>query len=548
MGMNETGPFALGLGKTDANCVPLTPISFLERAAAIHPNHTALVHGNRRRGWAETHERCRRLASALVGAGVRPGDTVSVMGANTPETYEAHFGVPMAGAVLNTINTRLDPATIAFILSHGEAKVLLTDREFSRAVAPALALLKRRPLVIDIDDPGVEGGELLGALDYETFLAGGDPGFERRAPLDEWDPVSLNYTSGTTGNPKGVVYSHRGAYLNAMSNALAWEFGSRPVHLWTLPMFHCNGWCFPWTMALAAGVNVCLRHVRADTVIPILREERVSHFCGAPIILTLLQGAPDELRRLIPKGIRALIGGAPPPFQVIEDVERLGISVSHGYGLTESYGAATVCTWQERWDGLPIEDKARLKSRQGVGTPSLEGLMVADPITLAPVPRDGATVGEVFLRGNNIMKGYLKNPDETERAFAGGWFHTGDLAVWHPDGYIEVRDRSKDTIISGGENISSLEVEAVLMRHPAVLEVAVVAKPDAHWGETPCAFVTLQPGVDADERAIIAFCRQHMAHYKVPRTIVFGPLPKTATGKVQKLRLRERARDLGLIL
>jgi fatty-acyl-CoA synthase len=536
------------LGKNAANHVPLSPLSFLARAAGIFPGRTAVVHGGLRRSWAETYARCRRLASALARAGVAPGQTVAVMGTNTPETFEAHFGVPMAGAVLNAINTRLDAETVAYILAHGEARVLLTDRELSRTVARALAALPQPPLVIDIDDPAAEGGELLGVMDYEGFLATGDPGAQWSLPADEWQAISLSYTSGTTGKPKGIVYHHRGAYLNALSNLLLWNMGAHPVHLWTLPMFHCNGWCFPWSLAAAAGTSVCLRAVRAEPLFELIEKEKVTHLSGAPVVLSSIASAPEALRAGIHHRVALLTGASAPPPALLEKIERLGFDVTHGYGLTESFGAATYCAWQADWDGLPLEERARLKARQGVPTLATEALMVADPASLTPVPRDGATVGEVFLRGNNVMKGYLKNPELTAEAFAGGWLHTGDLAVWHPDGYIEIRDRSKDIIISGGENISSVEVEEVLQLHPAVLEAAVVARPDPKWGESPCAFVDLRPGVVIDEREIVSFCRQHLAHYKVPKGVVFGPLPKTATGKVRKSELRERAAALDLLI
>jgi len=536
------------LGANAANHVPLTPLTFLARAAAVFPDRTAVVHGRTRRTWAETYVRCRRLASALIRAGVGPGDTVAVFGANTPELLEAHFGVPMAGAILNPINTRLDPGSVAFILRHGEAKVLLTDRELSRTAAPALAALPARPLVIDIDDPTVTGGELLGAMDYEAFLASGDPAHAWRGPADEWQPIALNYTSGTTGEPKAVVYHHRAAYLNAISNVLMWELGTRPVLLWTLPMFHCNGWCFLWSMALVAGTSVCLRSVRAEPLFALLKSEQVTHLCGAPPVLLTLAGAPAELREGLTRRVRVLTGGAAPPAALLEGLEQRGFDVTHGYGLTESLGAATICTWQDEWGDVSPDARSRLKARQGVQTPLLEEMMVADPATLRPVPRDGRTLGEVFLRGNTIMKGYFKSPEATEAALAGGWLHTGDLAVWHPDGYMEIKDRSKDMIISGGENISSLEVEAVLHRHRGVREAAVVAMPDARWGESPCAFVELAADADVDERELVSFCRQHLAHYKVPRSVVFGPLPRNPTGKVQKDLLRQRARDLALML
>ena len=466
------------------------------------------------------------------------------MGANTPEMFEAHFGIPMAGAVLNAVNTRLDAEAIAFILDHGDAKILIVDREFSAVTKRALAKATVKPLIIDIDDPSYKGGELIGSMTYEQFLDGGDPAYDWTPPTDEWQAIALNYTSGTTGNPKGVVYHHRGAHLNAVSNALSWSLPQHAVYLWTLPMFHCNGWCFPWTLAAIAGTSVCLRHVRVEPILDAVRNEKVTHFCGAPIVLNMINNAPDSLKEGIEHTVRVMTAGAAPPAPVIEAMERMGFDVTHVYGLTESYGPSVVCVWHDRWNDLPLEDKARLKARQGVRGPILEGLMVADPMSLTPVPRDGTTMGEIFLRGNNVMKGYLKNAKATAEAFEGGWFHTGDLGVWHADGYIEIKDRSKDIIISGGENISSLEVEEVLYRHPAVMEAAVVARPDEKWGETPCAFVTLKAGADVTEADLIAYCRGHMAHFKVPRTIVFSDLPKTSTGKIQKFALRQTAKDL----
>ena len=537
-------PYTSGLDKNPANHVPLTPVTFLERAAAVWPQRTAVVHGAVRRSWAETAARCRRLASALRRRGIEPGQTVAFLAANTPELFEAHFGVPMTGAVLNAINTRLDPETIAFILGHGEARMLFVDREFSAAARRAVALLARAIPIIDIDDPSFEGGALTGEMDYEAFLAEGDPEATFAGPADEWDPIALNYTSGTTGNPKGVVYHHRGAYLNAVSNALSWELGGAPVYLWTLPMFHCNGWCFPWTLAAVAGVSVCLRAVRVERVLELIRSEGVTHFCGAPIVLNMINNADPALREGINQPVKAMVAGAAPPAAVIAGMERMGWSVTHVYGLTECYGPTVVNVWQDHWDGLGPDARATIKARQGVRGPMLEAIMVADPATLVPVPKDGETIGEIFMRGNNVFSGYLKNPGATAEAFAGGWFHTGDLAVWHPDGYVEIKDRSKDIIISGGENISSIEVEDVLYRHPDVLEAAVVARPDEKWGETPCAFLLLKPGAIASEAEIVAFCRSHLAGFKVPRSVVFGPLPRTQTGKVQKFVLRAAAREL----
>ncbi len=532
------------LPKNAANFVPLSPISFLGRAAAVHPDRLAVVHGAHRATWRETAERCRRFASALAARGVGRGDVVAVMAPNTPPTFEAHFAVPMLGAVLSALNVRLDAETIAYILAHGEAKALVTDREFSATVEAALALLPvaQRPYVIDIDDPMAPPGKLLGDMEYEAFLRSGDPAFTGALPPDEWDAIALNYTSGTTGRPKGVVYHHRGAYLNALGNAVTWQMPHGAVYLWTLPMFHCNGWCFPWTITALAGTHVCLRRVEAHAILELLDREGVTHLCSAPIVMGLILNSPGVQPRSA--RVAMMTAGAAPPAAVIEGMEALGFDITHVYGLTESYGPVTVCEWHDEWDALPVQQHGAMKARQGVPYVVQEGLMVADPVTLAPVPQDGATMGELFMRGNILMKGYLKNEAATAEAFAGGWFHTGDLGVWHPDGYAEIRDRSKDIIISGGENISTIEVESVLYRHPAVLEAAVVARPDATWGETPCAFVTLKPGVAADEAEIIAFCRGHMARFKAPRTVVFGPLPKTSTGKMQKFVLREAARAL----
>ena len=538
------GPYERDLDKSAANYVPLTPLGFLDRAAAIYPERVAIVHGTLRRNWRETRARALRLACALARRGIGPGDTVAVMAPNVPELFEAHYGVPMAGAVLNALNTRLDAATIAFILDHGEAKVLLADTEFAPTIEAALALCESKPLVVDIADPQGPGGKRLGALDYESFLAEGNPDFAWRRPADEWQAIALNYTSGTTGNPKGVVYHHRGAYLNALGNILVWAMAPQPVYLWTLPMFHCNGWCFPWTIAALAGTNVCVRRVDARAIFDAIADDGVTHLCGAPIVLGMIVNAKAGDRRELPRAVEVMTAAAPPPPAVLEAIEKQGFRVTHVYGLTEVYGPATVCAWHPEWDREDEAERARLKSRQGVRYPVMEGLMVADPATLAPVPADGATLGEVFMRGNIVMKGYLKNKRATDEAFAGGWFHTGDLGVMHPSGYIELKDRSKDIIISGGENISTIEVEQALYRHPAVLEAAVVARADEKWGETPCAFVALKDGMHATEAELIAHCRTNLAHYKAPRAVVFGPLPKTSTGKVQKYVLRERTKAL----
>jgi fatty-acyl-CoA synthase len=538
-------PYTQDLDRNAANYVPLTPLSFIARSAAVFPDRLAVVHGERRYGWAESYARCRRLASALARRGIRKNDTVALMAANTPEAFEAHFGVAMTGAVLNALNIRLDAAMIGFILEHGEAKVLITDREFSATIEKALQGRKKKPLVIDIDDDLAPPGKLIGEMDYERFIAEGDPDYAWSHPADEWDAISLNYTSGTTGNPKGVVYHHRGAYLNALGNALVWSMPQHPVYLWTLPMFHCNGWCFPWTVAALSGTNVCLRRVEAGAIYAAIAEAGVTHLCGAPIVMNMMLNAPEEMRRGIAgRGVAMMTAGAAPPAAVIEGMERSGFRVTHVYGLTETYGPATVCAWHDEWDALPQRERSARKAPQGVPYHVLEGLTVANAETLAPTPRDGSTIGEVFMRGNIVMKGYLKNAKATREAFQGGWFHTGDLGVMHEDGYIEIKDRSKDIIISGGENISTIEVESVLYRHPAVLEAAVVARPDADWGETPCAFVTLKPGANATAEDVIGFCRENMARYKVPKTVVFGPLPKTSTGKVQKFALREQAKAL----
>jgi len=542
MSQDTSHPYETGLDKNPANFVPLSPIGFLRRSAAVYPNRTAVIHGNRRYTWREAEERCRRLASALAKHGISRGDTVALMAPNVPEAFEAHFGVPMAGAVLNALNIRLDADTIAFILKHGEAKVLITDTEFAPVIGPALAQLDNKPLVIDIADPLGPGGDKLGSIDYEAFLAEGDPNFGELIPEDEWDAIALNYTSGTTGNPKGVVYHHRGAYLNALGNILVWGMPQHPVYLWTLPMFHCNGWCFPWTVTALAGTHVCLRRVEAGAVYESIERDGVTHLCGAPVVMNMLLNARNQP---LPRPVHMMTAGAAPPAAVIGGMEGLGFKITHVYGLTEVYGPAVVCAWHDEWDALSDDGRARLKARQGVAYPVLEGLTVADPETLQPVPADGATMGEILFRGNIVMKGYLKNPKATEEAFAGGWFHSGDLAVMHPDRYVEIKDRSKDIIISGGENISTIEIEDVLYRHPAVLEAAVVARPDKQWGETPCAFVTLKDGATADPAEIIAFCREHMARFKAPRHVVFGPLPKTSTGKIQKFVLREKAKAVG---
>ncbi len=538
-----SNPYELGLDRNPANYTPLSPLSFLRKAAEVHPQRLAIVHGEVRRNWSEVHARCRRLASALQARGIGRGDTVAAMLPNVPAMVELHFGPAMIGAVLNALNTRLDAETLAFMLEHGEAKVLFTDREFSPVIAKALALVKRPLLVVDVDDVLAEGGELIGQIEYEALLETGDPQFAWSLPADEWDAVSLNYTSGTTGDPKGVVYHHRGGYLNAVANVIDWSMPPHPVYLWTLPMFHCNGWCFPWTVAATAGVNVCLRKFDARLVFELMRAHGVTHFCGAPIIHSTLVAAPQAWKEGI-VGVKAQVAGAAPPAAVIEGMERMGFQITHVYGLTEVYGPAALCVQQQAWTGRPIEELAELNSRQGVACLLQEDMQVRDPITMAPVAHDGEAIGEIMFRGNITMKGYLKNPRATEQAFEGGWFHTGDLAVVYPDGYVKIRDRSKDVIISGGENISSIEVEDVLCHHPDVLSAAVVARPDDKWGETPCAFVEIREDRRLSPDEIIGYCREHMARFKVPKTVVFGPLPRTATGKVQKFMLREQARHL----
>jgi len=541
----SVNPYEQHLERNPANYVPLSPLSFIRRTAAVYPHRTAVIHGALKRNWAETYQRCVRLGSALARRGIGLGDTVAVMAPNIPEAFEAHFGVPMAGAVLNALNIRLDAESIAFILNHSETKVLITDQEYSDVIGKALSLMEQPPLVIDVIDPESNGkGERLGTLTYEELLESGDPAWDWQLPDDEWRAISLNYTSGTTGNPKGVVYHHRGAHINAMGNVLTWALPHHPVYLWTLPMFHCNGWCFPWTITAMAGTHVCLRTISARNIYNAVADHGVTHLCGAPIIMGLLIGASPDQRREIPPGLKMMTAGAPPPAAVIEKMEDLGVDIIHVYGLTEVYGPVTVCAWHEIWNELPHAQQAVYKARQGVASAVLDGLMVADPQTLQPVPADGITLGEVFMRGNVVMRGYLKNPKATAEAFEGGWFHTGDLGVMHENGYLELKDRSKDIIISGGENISTIEVESVLYRHPAIQEAAVVARPDEKWGETPCAFVTLKEGASASENEIIQFCRDHLARYKVPRTVVFAPLPKTSTGKIQKFLLRNQARQL----
>jgi fatty-acyl-CoA synthase len=541
----RAGPYETGLDRVAANHQSLTPLSFLERAARTFPNHTAIIHGRQRTDYATFYARSRRLASALAGRGIKKGDTVAVMLANTPPMLEAHYGIPMLGAVLNALNTRLDAKSIAFMLEHGGAKILITDREFSATVKDALALLKKKPLVIDYDDREFpQSGKRLGKIDYEKFLKSGDPDFAWAAPDDEWDAIALNYTSGTTGNPKGVVYHHRGAALMCYGNALAGTMVEHPVLLWTLPMFHCNGWCMPWSLSAVAGTHVCLRWVRAGAIFDALAEHGVTHLCGAPIVMSTLVNASDAERKSFQQKVRFMAAAAPPPESILAAMAKAGFEVVHVYGLTEVYGPAVVNEWHSEWNVLDAGGRAAKKARQGVRYAPLEALAVLDPRTMKPVPADGATIGEVMFRGNIVMRGYLKNPKATKAALKGGWFHSGDLGVMYPDGYIQLKDRSKDIIISGGENISSIEVEEAIAGHPAVLFVAVVARPDAKWGEHPCAFVELRPGGKASESEIAAFAATRLAKFKLPRTIVFSELPKTSTGKIQKFVLREMAKAL----
>jgi len=538
--------YVSGLEANHANFVAMSPISFIERAALVYPNKLAVVHGQLRQTWGQTFARTRRLASALHKRGIGLGDTVAVMLPNTPPMVEAHFGVSMCGAILNSLNTRLDAPAIAFMLNHGEAKVVITDTEFSPVMKEALAILRRdhgrEPIVVDAVDGECDvAEERLGAITYDEFLEAGDPGFMVQLPADEWQSICLNYTSGTTGDPKGVVYSHRGAATNAISNILEWDMPKHPVYLWTLPMFHCNGWCFPWTIAARAGVNVCLRKVDPKMIFDLIREHDVTHYCAAPIVHNLLINAPAEMKVGLPTGVKAMVAGAAPPAAMMEGMEQMGFEITHVYGLTEVYGPAAVCVKHDEWNDLDISERARLNARQGVRYHLQQAVSVLDPGTMQPVPADGETMGEIMFRGNITMKGYLKNEKATQTAFAGGWFHSGDLAVMYPDGYVKIKDRSKDIIISGGENISSIEVEDILYRHPQVTAVAVVAKPDAKWGETPCAFIETKPGATVTAQEVVEFCKQHLAGFKIPRSVIFGELPKTSTGKIQKFELRKRA-------
>jgi fatty-acyl-CoA synthase len=540
----QQSQYSIGLDKTPANFVPLTPLSFLARTAAVYPDHISAVYEGRVFTWSQTYARCRRFASFLAARNIGSGDTVAAMLPNIPAMNEVHFAVPMAGAVLNALNIRLDASSIAFQLDHGGAKIILVDPEFAGVIAEALTLMTGpKPFVIDVDDAAFAGGKRIGELEYEDALSQGDENFTARPPQDEWDAIALSYTSGTTGNPKGVVTHHRGAYLNAVSNILAANLGPHPVYLWTLPMFHCNGWCFPWTIAAAAGINVCLRKVDPSKIFELIRKHGVTHMAGAPIVYNTLINAPDAPKGTTARPVVGLIAGAAPPVAVLEGAESIGIKLTHVYGLTEVYGPASVCAEQPGWNDLPADQRAQLKRRQGVPYPLQEAVTVIDPETMQPVPRDGETVGEVMFRGNIVMKGYLKNEKATLEAFAGGWFHTGDLGVLDETGYVIIKDRSKDIIISGGENISSIEVEDVLHKHPAVLFAAVVAKPDSKWGEVPCAFIELKDNASATEAEIIAFCRAQMPGFKTPKAVVFGPIPKTSTGKIQKFMLRDEVKS-----
>jgi fatty-acyl-CoA synthase len=547
--MNKDTPprsiYDTDLNQVAANYVPLTPLSFLQRSSTVYRDKTAVIHGDHRYSYREFGDRCRRLAGALAAHGIGRSDTVSVMAPNVPAMLEAHYGVPMTGAVLNALNYRLDAATISFILNHAQTKVLITDREFSDTIRQAIKHVKHPLLIIDIDDPFYEGGELLGECDYESFLRQGEADFIGPPLEDEWQAISLNYTSGTTGNPKGVVYHHRGAYLNALGQILAFNLSESSIYLWTLPMFHCNGWTYTWGVTAAAGTHVCLRRVDPALIFPMIKQHGVTHMCGAPIVLNMLVHAPVEQRADFGRTVEVATGGAAPPSKVIAEMEGLGFRVTHLYGLTETYGPATVCAWQHAWAELDLEERTGMMARQGVAYHTLEDIMIADPKTMEPVPSDGETMGELMVRGNTAMKGYLKNPNATNEAFLGGWFHTGDLGVRHPSGYVEIKDRAKDVIISGGENVSSLEVEEMLYRHPSIMEAAVVARPDEHWGETVCAFVTLKPDAgDVAAEDIIAWCRQRLAKFKSPKHVVFEPLPKTPTGKIQKFVLRDKAKEL----
>ena len=534
-------PYETDLDQNQANHQPLTPLSFLERTVRAYPDHIAVIGSQGKTTYKDFYTRCKKLASALDRHGIVKGDTVAVIAPNVQPMLECHYGIPMTGAVINTINIRLDASAIAFILDHGEAKVLFVDREFAEVAKAALAQCKTQPFVIGMDDQEFKEGELIGDAEYEAFIADGDPDYEWKKPADEWEAIALNYTSGTTGNPKGVVYHHRGAYLLAMGNVITTSMARHATYLWTVPMFHCNGWCFTWSLSVIAGTHVCLRRVEAGAIFDACADNKVTHMCGAPIVMGFIANASDADRRELENRVNFFTAAAPPPASIIQKMEESGFDVTHLYGLTETYGPAVINAWHQEWNDLPPEERAQMKARQGLNYEVLEDVSVRDPETMAPTPKDGETMGEVMFQGNVVMKGYLKNPSATQKAFEGGWFHSGDLGVWHPDGYIQLKDRSKDIIISGGENISSIEVEDTLYRHPAILEAAVVARPDEKWGETPCAFVNLKSGHDdVSEQDIIDYCRDNLAHFKCPKHVVFGELPKTSTGKVQKFKLRER--------
>jgi len=542
--MNASHPYEQGLGKNSANYISLSPLTFIKRAAYVYPEITSIVYEAKRYNWLQTYQRCKKLASALQQNGIKKGDTVSIMGYNTPETLEAHFGVPMMGAIIHAINTRLDAKNIAFMMDHAETKLLLTDTQAAPIIEEVLQLVKHKPIVIDIVDPNELEAKKLGVNTYDHFIEEGDPDFDWKLPEDEWDAIALNYTSGTTGNPKGVVFHHRGAYINSLGNLLAWEMKKNPVYLWTLPMFHCNGWCFTWALAAVGATHICLRNVRPERIYELIEKENVTHYCGAPIVHSMIANASSELKAKKKHLVKGMIAGAPPPAAVLDLMKQNGFEITHVYGLTETYGPATLCDWKSEWNVLSAKEQAEKNALQGVSYHVSEDLIVANPETLEPVPFDGETMGEVLFRGNNTMKGYLKNPSANEKAFAGGWFHSGDLAVTLPNGYIKVKDRSKDIIISGGENISSIEVEGALFRHPAVEDAAVVAKADEKWGETPCAFVSIKSGHNVSEQEMIDFVRSEIAHFKAPKYIIFGPLPKTSTGKTQKFILREKAKNI----
>lgn len=536
--------FDMSLDKNPANYVSLSPLTFLKRTADVYPNKVSCIHGDRKITWGETYQRCVKLAAALSAQGIGKGDTVSAMLPNIPAMFELHFAVPMLGAVLHSINTRLDAESVAFQLDHAESKAVFIDSEFANTMDVAIKEAEATPFVVDVKDDMMSVDAPIGEIEYEALIGQGNEGFQWALPEDEWQSITLNYTSGTTGNPKGVVYHHRGAYLNAISNVITWDMGNHPVYLWTLPMFHCNGWCFPWSLAASGGTNVCLRAVLPKTIFKLIKSAKVDHFCGAPTVLTMLINTPKKHKEGINHKVKVMTAGAAPPAAVIQNMEEMWFDVTHVYGLTETYGPCTVCAWHDEWDGLSKDEQSILRARQGVRSVMLDDLMVADPETLEPMPKDGESMGEIFMRGNNVMKGYLKNPTASDEAFKGGWFHSGDLAVWHEDGYVDIKDRSKDIIIAGGENISTLEVESILYRHPAVMEAAVVAKKDDVWGEKPCAFVTLKEGESATEKEIMSFCKDNLAHYKAPKFIVFGELPKTSTGKIQKFILRDMADEI----